>query len=398
MLQRFFFLLFPLFLFAQEPDFVFLTCKEDPSTSMVIVWKDGESHLEFKRPDQEKWREIKSKEDTINSKFQIHRVELRGLKPDTEYQFRIKEGNTHYFRTLPNDTSRPIRIIVGGDIFMSQPLYEKMNAQVIKEDPDLVILGGDLAYTEGMRRLFKTKGWRVKRWTQLFKIWSKQMVTADGRLIPFIPVIGNHDVKIRKEKQMPLFFQFLRTLDFPIAYRTIKIGNLLSFILLDSGHSSSIDGTQTKWLKEQLENPTTKYHFPVYHLNAYPSESSSLNPKSMSIRRNWVPLFEENNLKIVFEHDSHTYKRTYPIKKGKIDKDNGVVYLGDGAWGVPAFAPKPQWYLEKTSRVNNYWKMTVTNEGCHFQAVDIDGKVLDQLTLQTLQNDAADSRLQLSLD
>jgi hypothetical protein len=51
------------------------------------------------------------------------------------------------------------------------------------------------------------------------------------------------------------------------------------------------------------------------------------------IREHWCPLFDEYGVQLAFEHHDHAYKRTYPIRKGTVDP-RGVVYLGDGAWGV----------------------------------------------------------------
>ena len=34
----------------------------------------------------------------------------------------------------------------------------------------------------------------------------------------------------------------------------------------------------------------------------------------------------------VFENDHHTYKRTFPIRAGKVDHENGILYLGDGTF------------------------------------------------------------------
>ena len=47
----------------------------------------------------------------------------------------------------------------------------------------------------------------------------------------------------------------------------------------------------------------------------------------MNVRNHWVPLFEKHKINAVFENDHHTFKRTHPILKDKVDKDKGILYL-----------------------------------------------------------------------
>ena len=109
-------------------------------------------------------------------------------------------------------------------------------------------------------------------------------------------------------------------------------------MLLDTGHTTPIDGEQTDWLektlKERADHPNV---FVVNHVPAYPSFR---RPKARRARpgtgegnrKHWVPLFEKYRVPVVLEHHDHTFKRTKPLLDGLAD-DNGVLYLGDGSWG-----------------------------------------------------------------
>lgn len=48
-------------------------------------------------------------------------------------------------------------------------------------------MGGDIAYADGHPD-------KLERWFEFFRIWSETMITADGRLIPLVPAIGNNEV------------------------------------------------------------------------------------------------------------------------------------------------------------------------------------------------------------
>ena len=58
--------------------------------------------------------------------------------------------------------------------------------QAARTDPSFALLGGDLAYCRG-----RPEGYA--RWQQWFADWEATMRAPDGRLIPLVAAIGNHD-------------------------------------------------------------------------------------------------------------------------------------------------------------------------------------------------------------
>ena len=382
-----FLLFFVLKGFAQDPDVVYLTWKSDPATTMTIMWHTttgrNSQTISYKRIDETNWKKAwGTKERFCRSNIDIHLLELKNLDEDTEYVFRLDDGELHKFRTLPNGLKRPIHAAIGGDAFFYKNLYEKMNAEVASKDPDFVILAGDIAYTEGIRRALRTHYWKIDRWEEFFRIWSRQMVTKEGRMIPIVPVIGNHDVCQGFDNPKKTDVMFYQVFAFPlhgIPFRTLSIGSDLSFFLLDTAHTFPIAGAQTEWLGQALEaNKDATYKIPVYHLPGYPSESYFHAAGSKDIRKFWVPLFQKYGVKISMEHDNHTFKRTFPIKDGMVD-DSGIVFLGDGAWGVSPAKPKRHWYLAKAARRNNFWFLTISPEKIQARAFDNEGTLLDEI-------------------
>ena len=63
------------------------------------------------------------------------------------------------------------------------------------------------------------------------------------------------------------------------------------------------------------------------------SNDSSKDLLAQKIIKHWCPLFDKYQVTAVFENDHHTYKRTHPLLNNQIRK-RGIVYLGDGCWGV----------------------------------------------------------------
>jgi hypothetical protein len=165
-------------------------------------------------------------------------------------------------------------------------------------------------------------------------------------------------------------------------YRAFDFGDYLSLICLDTGHSFPIDGPQRAWLEEALSSREGfSYKFAVYHVGAYPSVYPYNGRVPTLIRKEWVPLFDRYGVKLAFENHNHAYKRTYPLKGGKIDPD-GVQYLGDGCWGVTPRKPKTTeeyWYLAKAAQINCFWLVTLDQEGCHVKSIDREGKTIEEL-------------------
>jgi hypothetical protein len=273
--------------------------------------------------------------------------------------------------------------VVGGDAYFYLSTLRKMNRQIAACDPDFVVVGGDIAYTNSRKAFMKGNGWEIQRWRTFFKEWKSQMVTSDGRMIPLMPVVGNHDIKAVALKQKSKDFLFYKLFAFQeegVPYRVFDAGNYLSLFLLDSGHTYHIEGQQTAWLKKHLScRENIPYKMAAYHISGYPSVYPYRGTGAKRIRNEWSPLFERYHLNVAFEHHNHAYKRTHPMKAGKIDPD-GVVYMGDGSWGVSPRKPKKLWYLDAALQSNAVCLVTLTSEVSRIEAFNLQGNVIDKST------------------
>jgi hypothetical protein len=283
-------------------------------------------------------------------------------------------------------------VAVGGDALFSRELFEQMNLVIAKSDPDFVVVGGDIAYTEGLKTAVKPDCWRIARWQEFLEIWTAQMVSPDGRTLPMVPVIGNHDVLERYSnpfREAVFFYQLFAFPNFGIPYRLMQIGKDVAFILLDSGHTFPVGGGQAEWLEETLMDiEKVPYKVPVYHIAAYPSVYSKDSASSEQIRKFWVPLFEQYGVRISMENDNHAFKRSYPMLRGKIHED-GVTYLGDGSWGTTPRQPKRRPYLAKAAKIDCYWKLVFSKEECRSTAYNIEGEEIDEVVFNPGEKAAA---------
>lgn len=377
---------------AKEPSALYLTWTHDPATTMVIQWhtlpKENRSDIFFQESGLAEWKTQEGSSKRLKRHpISVHTVELTELKPDTEYTFRIgKEKSLYRFRTLPANNDRPLRFVIGGDAYYHLTLFKKMNEQIAKINPDFIVVGGDLSYAENLSGLLKGKQWRWKRWETFFKFWKKQMITADGRLIPIIPILGNHDIQSKKPDQL-LFYDLFAFPEKNTSYRAIDFGDYFSLIILDTAHHHAIEGKQTAWLQSTLEErASVPLKLAAYHVSAYPSFYSFDNKTPVKIRAHWIPLFEKYNIKAAFEHHNHAFKRTHPLKNNQIDPD-GILYLGDGSWGVPSrfplFSTINRWYMAKAEFINACWLVTLQKDKAILQALNNKGTIFDEVSLPT---------------
>ncbi|MBM3786714.1 MAG: metallophosphoesterase family protein [Acidobacteria bacterium] len=389
--------LFSLAVWAQAPDLVglYLTWNGDPATTMTVNWVDLHTatslDVHYRRIGEAEWKiATGSKFGIADTTMQGRRVQLTGLTPDSNYEFNLgariaKAGEGWRFRTMPKDLNRPVHFVAGGDMMHTRARVDKMNAVAGSLDPDFALLGGDLAYANGV-----SSG----RWADWLKSWLTHSVSPDGRLLPMVLAMGNHEVKGGYKGKIPQdapFFYSLFQTPSGKSYYAQDFGKYLSILVLDSDHTEPIAGPQAAWLESALAaRKEQKFVFVVYHWPAYgtnkPPKGSDLPidaPRSVEIRKEWMPHWEKYGVTAVFENDHHTYKRTYRLRQHKRDDENGILYLGDGAWAVSTRpVPKNAWWLAHTESRNHIFSVRLRAEGtASVKAVDIEGQVFDKIEI-----------------
>lgn len=381
---------------------VYLTWLRDPSTTMVVNWvnlyENTAVRVWHRARGEERWASTWGLRSQVEpSVLQVRRVELTGLRPDTVYEFALGEAiptpeavhRVRRFRTPPAELTaeRPVRFVSGGDTMHRRDWFDAMNRAAGAQDPDFALIGGDLAYADGVN---------ATRWIDWLQSVTEELRAPDGRLIPLVVGIGNHEVRGhyngRIPEDAPYFYGFFALPENRSTY-ALDFGSYLSLLVLDSDHTRPIAGEQTRWLADALAaRAGRRFVFPCYHYPAYgttkrPKEGGlpSEHPRSLTIRREWAPLFEKHAVTAVFENDHHAYKRTHPIRAGKIDEQAGVVYLGDGAWGVevrPVATPEEAWYLARSEARRHVFVVTLSVSGeATVRAIDASGEVFDRCTL-----------------
>lgn len=379
-----------------DPPTLYATWSADPTTTMDIMWlvphlgEAGVGAVYYREKGQTKAEWVRSQGKfspfpyTESIMFRSH---LQGLKPDTEYEFRFEaskqypETRIYSFRTMPAKLDRPLRFAFGGDMGVTKEAF-KVSHAVMTHDPDFILIGGDLAYTNAA----PTAVTQELAWLKLLK---DCFISPSGRLTPILAAIGNHETANSKDYSSahPLEKASYYYVEFPFpgipAYGAIDFGNYMSIIMLEA-HTIEIGGVQTEWLAKALEaRKDVPYVFPVYHVPQYPVYRDFEGEWSAAQRKHWGPLFEKYGIRVAFENHDHAYKRTYPLRDGKVVSDDlGITYIGDGAWGVQTRPVKAdRWYLAKALQENYFGIATLepsqNGKGQSFRMYNADNKLID---------------------
>jgi hypothetical protein len=372
---------------AFQPGTLFLTWQHDPTTTMTIQWigtrgETADTQIYYLPVAASKGAPWAMQPTTPRpyplTDFKIFRAELLGLCPGTDYQFRIgKQSPTYRFRTMPAKATDTIHFISGGDCGVN-PHTVANNIQAARQDPMFTVIGGDLGYDNGKS---------VETSLAFIRNYSKHMVGRNGRLIPLVACIGNHEVDGGYNKpraKAPFFYALFDGLYRDTSYATLDFGEYLSLVLLDTGHTAAIAGDQTAWLektlKERVDNPNV---IVINHVPAYPSFRNMEGEKGKegtgeANRKHWVPLFEKYRVPVVLEHHDHTFKRSKTLLDG-LEDSNGVLYLGDGSWGRLRAPQKPDKlsFLAAASQDYHLSLHRIQGEERFHLALDEFGRVMD---------------------
>jgi hypothetical protein len=371
-----------------QPATLFLTWQCDPTTTMTIQWvapigENLDNNIFYSQEEGLGWfrtwqMQPIEQRPFPKPQFQVFRAELTGLLPGSNYQFRIGHNSPLFrFRTMPAKANDTISFISGGDCGVNQHAINN-NIQAARQDPMFAVIGGDLAYENGRS---------ADTFLGFLKNYSKHMVGRDGRLIPMLAAIGNHEVDggyKQKREKAPFFYAMFDGLFDETGYNVLDFGDYLSLVLLDTGHTSLIGGEQADWLEKTLKARQDHPHvIVVNHVPAYPSfrnmgDTLGKGGTGVENRKYWVPLFEQYRVPVVLEHHDHTFKRSKLLLNG-LANSNGVLYLGDGSWGQLRTPQKPEKlpHMAAMSRDYHLSLHRIQGQERFHLALDENGRVMD---------------------
>lgn len=398
---------------SDPPAYVYLTwARDDTAHSINVSWRTDEDYVGEVRYDTEARGDhtdaySDSEEGTggvTTAKFNgyIHHVELTGLEPYTTYYFIC--GNPDYgwseelsFRTAPVE-KKDIRFVAGGDS-RSDPrpdhphpdwpvARDSVSQLMASYDPDFAIFTGDFLWNGEEEAGSDT-------WNNWLRAWYRYCRTDDNRLVPMIPVIGNHELNgfppdYNPEEDASNYYMLFNLPENERWY-SLNWGPDLHIVVLDSeirwtGSESWND--QLEWLKQDLlEHWDDLWKIANAHRPAF---TSGRYAPDINIQMDWIPEFDLNHVDLYFSGHDHNYQRTHPInfylseENYQPSPENGTIYFVSAGWGAPLYGGSPNWWTAYGPDPRYHFTLVDIYENgmLHLRAVGLDDEVFDNLIIQ----------------
>jgi len=303
----------------------------------------------------------------------IHDVELVNLNPNSTYYFvcggaQGGYSNERNFRTAPTQSSN-FRFVVGGDCRSNPAQRDFVSSAMSKFNPDFVLLCGD----------FVDSGSNQIQWDSFFHGLHSYWIGSNNQTIPIIPCLGNHE-----ENATNYYEQF--ALPNNEQWYSLNYGDYAHIIVLNSQADPS--GEQLDWLENDLaahENYTWK--FVMFH---HPLFSPSAHGNWTQGQEYWCPIFDKYGVQAVFTGHNHDYERAKPINYSlsktypQNSYSEGIMYVVSGGWGAPLHASDTNALTAYSASVHHFIAIDVLANGTlNFKAIDMQGKIFDEVTLET---------------
>lgn len=375
--------------------------QNDTAHTIVITWKTsgadaGDVVLYDTQPrggDPDFYEHTATGDHHTHSGAYIHDVQLTGLSPNKVYYFTCGGENGGWseersFRTAPDQRTN-FRFVAGGDSRSGggdwPGLRDSISREMAKFNPSFVLFTGDLV----------RQGDYQWEWDNWFAAVQEYWVDNDNLTIPIIPCIGNHE--LYGDGGTSYFEQFY--LPSEEQWYSLDWGPDLHIIVLNS--ETSVSEEQLNWLRSDLtEHENYLWKVAIFHSPAF---SGGSHGSTGRVQRYWVPLFDNYHVDLVFAGHDHMYERTYPINYTLSENtpmpspENGTIYVVTGGWGAPLYAGSQQWWSAKGPESKYHFTVMDIHENglLHFRAVDEDGNVFDELSIQKTVPEVVESKMAL---
>ncbi len=321
-------------------------------------------------------------EKRIEQAAYIQEITLDNLQVGTPYYYEIRveaaDGQQMSSGLLTFGTAGqendPFSFCILGDTESRPHINHRLGEMIWEERPNFILHLGDI--TDGGKAPHKFE-WNYEYFTGIVPVASR---------IPVFPVPGNGEGDL-------YWYERYHRLPSPEAYYTFRYG-AAEFFMLNTNASAELvkGGKQYEWLKQQLAASQAKWKFVAHHHCPVSSDendfgdtwkgatSTNGDPKFDDLKA----LYENAQVDIVFFGHVHSYERTYPLKDGIVDAENGVIYLKSGGAGgnLEDFAPTHNAYSGKIQRGHHFCKVDLFDDQLTLKMYNLEGMLKDVFELK----------------
>lgn len=371
--------------FASAPQNVGQLITDDITTSRMIIWQttddSGKNYVEYRPKNKTAVLSIKGSSSLLPSfddsaaRFQHHAL-ITGLEPNTLYEYRAVSGSFaspwHTLKTMSRDNN--FKAIIFGDSQCTDYSVWGDTVQTAYRQ------NGDAAFFVNMGDLVDN-GQHMWQWQEWFKYAAPLLAN-----VPAAPISGNHE-------NYSLDWQYaaadLYNALFPLPQNgapslknqcySYDCGDV-HFAVLDTQLEElrlirpDLFTKQAVWLDSDLKNTPKPWKVVLMHRNTLSCDGKDAPTEAGLV---FMPIFEKNNVDIVFTGHIHAYGRTAP--------QNGVIYIatgrsGNDVWDKPK-QKQAEIVFDRLLDTPNYLTLERAADKLIISDYSSDGSLKDRLSL-----------------
>jgi hypothetical protein len=303
------------------PEQIHLSWSGDPATCLTLRWvapAAGPGSVEYRRQDETSWLRLESaSRPSPGIGGFLHTAELRGLSPDTAYEYRVHartpqgelSSATFLTRTAPPNGAATFTCGffcdtgVAGRPGGGVDGVERILAELKQARPLFLLGGGDYAYCD--------KDPRFKAIATGIDAWFRQVQPLAAE-IPLMAQYGNHEVDLIER-----FSDWEPRFAHPAGHQ----GRCFSFRVGPAHFAAfyapvkTVDPEDVSWLDANLAEARASgarwlivfQHQPIFaHGRSHPANAD--------VKRKLVPVLERHRVDLHLSGHDQNFERTFPLR------------------------------------------------------------------------------------
>lgn len=308
---------------------------------------------------------------------------LRGLKPGTRYQYRVRSGlgdanrisPTYSFRTLP--ASGDLDFAVWGDSGAGTAGQFGVARRIAEEAPDLVLHLGDIVYPEFTAGLTDTR---------LLSVYRPIL-----RSTPSFFAWGNHDLYAGTAAYLAAFRpptnstppeEHLAERTLPEFYYSFDAGDAHFAVLYwpySSQYAMRPDCPQLRWLEQDLAASDKPWKFLTLHHPVNTSGGHRFDDYNrngildrVEVAERLLPVAKRHGVQMIFSGHDHNYERFHPAGSTHliVSGGGGIILYGMTELDPGSACFEPRWH---------HVSVRLRGDRLRLVAVDWEGRAFDAL-------------------
>ncbi len=349
-----------------------------PLEAEELLWLSKENKhwaVDLKPHESQIWTEVKNAIhhhpllDSQQPKLEIYSCELNGLKPGQLFDYRVRIDKQEVFQATSmarKTAEQPLHIAIFGDCASGTDAQKKIAYQCSKQNPDLIVVPGDIVYNRGLFSEYASRFFPVYNADHA----DPKVGAPITRSHLLAPVLGNHDIafvndtnstdlnrfpdalayftvwsqphngpitKIGAKGAPPLSGiksnkkAFLQSagVNYPVmANYSFDYGNSHWTVLDGNYYMDWTDSALRDWVRKDVNAAkTARWKFVTFHQPGFSDDTQHSMEQRMRLLSD---IFEECGVDVVWAGHVHNYQRTYPLFFKAARKDGKPVMNADG--------------------------------------------------------------------